>query len=251
MRLGFGVRRILSPASLAELCGPSFVRGQHRQPAEAAQDRVGRIVNDHVGTSLSAASAGSSASRLAASVARARLNLCRMASGEMPQTPAASAGRSPSTSTSNTRLAVGERQGADGGLDAPPGLAGDRHIERRGRRRPRWPESDQAGRVRILQHARTAVADVEIARHGEQPGPQPRVGLEVCGPGDQAQPGLLEEVFGHLAPPRQSSQEVEQPRVEAVVHGIERVGVAGAQPADQGELRLAVHAAHNAQAGQS
>src|SRR6185295_5210516 len=29
-----------SAASLAELCGPSFVRGQHRQPADAAQDRV-------------------------------------------------------------------------------------------------------------------------------------------------------------------------------------------------------------------
>lgn len=61
--------------------------------------------------------------------------------------------------------------------------------------------------------------------------------------GHEAQPGFLDEVLGALATPGQAGEEGEEPRVERAIHNVECRAVSGAEPQDQCEFGLAVHAA--------
>ena len=106
-------------------------------------------------------------------------------------------------------------------------------------------------RVMIFEQPRSAVADVEIARDGEQERSEPRVGAQLRRAIDEAQPRLFEQILRHFAAARQPREEVEQPRVEFGMDDVERGGIAGAQPRHEIELRLPVHGGHNARDSES
>ena len=108
------------------------------------------------------------------------------------------------------------------------------------------PEAHETG-VGILEQPRTAVARVEVAGDGEQPWPEARIGAKAVRVLHQPQPGLFEEVFGHIALVRQPGKKVVQAAVECVVHRIKRRRIAHAQAADELELSLAVHRGNNAE----
>jgi isocitrate/isopropylmalate dehydrogenase len=68
---------------------------------------------------------------------------------------------------------------------------------------------------------------------------------ELVGVRDETQPGVFEQVLGHVAAVRQAREKAVQARVERGVDRVERGGVAAADPLDQGQLELAVHTARN------
>jgi hypothetical protein len=90
------------------------------------------------------------------------------------------------------------------------------------------------------------VADVQVARDGEQPGAQPGIGAQPLGVLHEPQPGFLEQVFGDIAAARQPNEERQQTRVERGVDMVESVGVPLTKPLDQRELGLPLHSSTNA-----
>ena len=88
---------------------------------------------------------------------------------------------------------------------------------------------------------------MQVAGDGEQPWAEAGVGTKAPGMRHQPQPGLFKQIFGDVAPVRQSGEKVVQAAVERVVHRIERAGIARSQAADELELTLAIHRGNNAE----
>jgi hypothetical protein len=73
------------------------------------------------------------------------------------------------------------------------------------------------------------------------------VGTETPGVHDEPQPGLLDEIFGHVPTVGQPRKKVKQAAVEGIVHGIERLWIASPQAFNKLELQRAVHRGTNAE----
>ena len=82
---------------------------------------------------------------------------------------------------------------------------------------------------------------MQIARDREEPGAEFGLWMQAVRVLHETHPGLFEQILGDLAPAAQADQKRVQPRAERVVHDVERVDVAGAQPADELQLDLPVH----------
>ena len=98
----------------------------------------------------------------------------------------------------------------------------------------------------ILNRSGPAIAHMEVARDGEQKGPEPRVFAHLRRALHHAEPGFLEQILRDIAPAAQAGQEVEEPGVERGIDRVKRLAVAGPEPGDEVELRLPLHACHNA-----
>jgi hypothetical protein len=60
------------------------------------------------------------------------------------------------------------------------------------------------------------------------------------------EPGLLQQVLGHIATVREPGQKCEQADVERIVNFVEGVSIAGAQAGDERQLLITVHHCFNA-----
>jgi len=145
------------------------------------------------------------------------------------------------------RFTVARGQQGQRPLDTALEFARRGFLERRRPRAAAWPEADQLVGRRVADGARAAVAVVEIARHGEEPGADARIGTKAGSGFDQAQPGFLGQVLGHLAAARQPREKREDPRAVGLVEGVERGGVAVAEAADERQLNIPLHDRNNAQ----
>ena len=144
------------------------------------------------------------------------------------------------------RLAVIRRQPGQRPLDAAPEFARRGFLEGGRPRRAARPEADQRIGCRVADGARAAVAVVEIARHGEEPGAETRVRPKAGSGFHQTQPGVLGQILGHLAAARQPCEKGKDPRAVGLVDGVERGGIAVAKPVDERELGVSLHDRHNA-----
>ncbi len=144
------------------------------------------------------------------------------------------------------RLAVIRRQPGQRPLDAASEFARRGLLEGGRPRRAARPEADQRIGCRVADGARAAVAVVEIARHGEEPGAETCVRPKAGSGFHQTQPGVLGQILGHLAAARQPREKGKDPRPVGLVDGVERGGIAVAQPVDERQLGVPLHDRHNA-----
>ena len=97
-----------------------------------------------------------------------------------------------------------------------------------------------------VHHQPAHVAAVQVARHGEQPGPEPRIVGEVGRVPGQAQPGLLQQILGQLPLLGQPRQEGKEPWPVQLVDPVERRGVPAPEPLHQRLFLLPLHVGINA-----
>jgi hypothetical protein len=74
---------------------------------------------------------------------------------------------------------------------------------------------------------------VQIARDREEPRSNPCVRSQSVRVPHQPEPRFVQQILGERPIPAHPQQEPENPRTIGVVHGVERVGVAGSEPCQE------------------